>query len=139
MTLDISELTVTWQRLHVLAHDAIAPITDEESYDRAIMALDALLKEVGEDETHPLADLVEGLIHRVTAYQEAAQHVPPAAPEMQLRLLIQERGVTQQALSEATGIPQGNISNLIHGKRSFTVAHARTLGDYFGVNPGVFL
>ena len=139
MTLNLDDLTATWQHLHALAHDAIVPITDEGGYDRALAMLDALLKKVGEDESHPLADLIEGLIGRVTAYQDVAQHVPPAPADMALRLLIKERGLTQQQVAEGTGIPQGNLSKLAGGKRAFTADHARRLAGFFRVNPALFL
>lgn len=139
MTLNISEVTAAWQHLNMVAHDAIAPLRDEASYQRALSALDVLLKEVGEDEQHPLGDLAEGLMHRVMAYEAEHHPIPPAAPDMELRLLMNERSVTQVALAKATGIPQGNISKLASGKRAFTADHARKLGAYFKVNPGVFL
>ena len=139
MTLNIQQLTEAWQRVDALAHDAVAPITDEASYDRALIALDDLLKQVGEDEQHPLGDLLEGLIGRVTAYQIAAQHVPPATGDMQLRLLMDKHQLTQQKLAAATGIAQGNLSKLINGKRPFTAEHARKLGQFFQVEAGVFL
>lgn len=66
--------------------------------------LDALLAEFRENSAHPLADLVESLIQRVMAYQDRAGHVPSAAADMELRLLMNERHVTQSALAEATGI-----------------------------------
>lgn len=139
MTLNITELTQTWQHLHRLAPDAINPITDEDSHDRALVVLSDLLEQVGEDPAHPLSDLVEGLVGRVMAYQNAAEHVPPAFPEMELRLLMKERGLTQQALAAATGLHQAQISKLASGKRTFSAEHARRLGTYFGVNPAVFL
>lgn len=71
--------------------DTIAPIDTEAQYDRALAALDTLLAEVGENTAHPLADLVEGLIQRVTDYQDTAGHVLPAAADMELRLLMSER------------------------------------------------
>jgi len=137
--IDLSQLTVAWKQVHALAHDAIAPIDSETQYELALIALDTLLAAVGEDGEHPLADLVEGLIGRVTAYQDRAEHVPPASADMALRLLMKEQGVTQQTLAEATGIDQGQISRLMNGKRPFTADHVRQLAQYFRVEPGVFL
>lgn len=139
MTLNIPELTAVWQRLHNLAHEAIAPIVTENDYERALAALDDLLAQVGEDNQHPLGDLVEGLVGRVVAYQEAAQHIPPAAPDMELRLLIKENRITQQQLAAATGIGQGQISKLANGKRAFTTNHIRALSAHFEVSADRFL
>ena len=119
--------------------EAIAPINSEAQYTLSLAALDTLLAEVGENSAHPLADLVEGLISRVTAYQDTAGHVQPAAADMELRLLMNERHVTQSALAEATGIAQAQISRLMNGKRAFTAEHARRLAGYFQVGPEVFL
>ena len=63
----------------------------EAQYARSLVAPDTLLAEVGENTAHPLADLVEGLIQRVTDYQDTAGHVLPAAADMELRLLMSER------------------------------------------------
>lgn len=139
MTLNIPELTVTWKRLDAVAHDAIVPITDEAAYERALLVLEDLLAEVGEDGAHPLGDLVRGLVERVTTYQRVAGHVPRPSPAMELRLLMQERGLTQQQLARDSGIEQGQISRLLSGKRPFTLGHIRRISAALGVQPEVFL
>lgn len=139
MTLNIPELTAAWTRLDALAPGALAPITSEEAYSRALETLEALLAEVGEDAAHPLGALLRGLIERVTAYQDVAGHVPPAAPDLELRLLMRERGLTQVELARETGIDQAQISRLASGKRAFTVEHILALSRAFGVSPSVFL
>lgn len=48
-------------------------ITDEE-YERIVALLDSLIDEVGEDESHPLASLMEVLGVLVERYE--AKHVP---------------------------------------------------------------
>ena len=126
-------------RLHL---SAISPITDEASYEHAPNVLHELLTQVGEYEAHPLGALVESLTLRVTAYQDAANHIPPAAPNMELRLPVRGHALTQQALAEATGIDQGLLSKLLSGKRAkraYTAKHARRLGGHFGVAPAAFL
>lgn len=135
---NIAELTKTWLRLHDLAHDAIAPIQNDEDYDRALVMLDQLLEHIGENDQHPLADLLEGLIARVVAYQETAQHVPRPNPDMQLRLLLESKGLTQQQLAATTGITPDEISNLANGQQAFSATQAKTLADVLGVSPNVF-
>ncbi len=46
----------------------------EEEYERIVAFLDQLIDEVGEDEKHPLASLMEILGVLVEAYE--AEHVP---------------------------------------------------------------
>lgn len=51
----------------------------------------------------------------------------------QLRL---ERGLTQQGLSEETGIPIRSIQNWENGKRQINPESAKQLADYFEVDLG---
>ncbi len=57
---------------------AMAPLVfvphTEEDYDRIVALLDQLVDEVGEEERHPLASLMELLGVLVEAYE--AEHVP---------------------------------------------------------------
>ena len=46
----------------------------EEEYERIVALLDQLIDEVGEEESHPLASLMEILGVLVEAYE--AEHVP---------------------------------------------------------------
>lgn len=56
-----------------LAGSIFVPHTDEE-YGRIVALLDSLIDEVGEDESHPLASLMEVLGVLVERYE--AKHVP---------------------------------------------------------------
>lgn len=46
-------------------------MTTEEEYNRQVAMLDKLIDEVGEDETHPLASLMEILGVLIEHYEEA--------------------------------------------------------------------
>ncbi len=46
----------------------------EEQYDRLVMLLDRLVDEVGEEETHPLASLMEIIGVLIENYE--TEHVP---------------------------------------------------------------
>ena len=54
------------------------PHTAEE-YQRLVTFLDALIDEVGEEETHPLASLMEVVGVLIERYEE--DHVPELTPE----------------------------------------------------------
>lgn len=46
-------------------------IKDEAEYNRTVSMLDALVDEVGEDETHPLASLMDVLSALIENYENA--------------------------------------------------------------------
>lgn len=129
-----------FEQLHAAAPEFFMEIENDEDLARATAFLYTFDKETrtgAAAETHPLDPLANALMHRIMAYEEA--HFPPAAPDMELRVLLDVHGLTQQQLAAAVGIDQGMISKLASGKRKFSADHARKLGAYFGVNPGVFL
>lgn len=134
-----SELTQAWQALSGLAPALFIPITDDESLKAATRALENLDDEMSQSalNPHPLTDLAQTVMHRIMSYEESLW--PTASPDMELRLLMSERELTQQQLSAATGISQSVISRLSLGKRSFTAEQAKILGLFFGVNPSIFL
>ena len=133
------ELSQTFQQLQGLAPEAFTPIASEADLISATAFLQSLDREIGDTLNHPLAPLAETLMQRIMAYEAEHHPIAPAAPDMELRLLMKERGVTQQALAAATGIDQAQISKLAAGKRAFSAEHARRLGAFFGVKPGAFL
>jgi HTH-type transcriptional regulator / antitoxin HigA len=51
----------------------------EEEYQRLVAFLDALIDEVGEEETHPLASLMEVIGVLIERYEE--EHVPGLTEE----------------------------------------------------------
>lgn len=138
---NFSEAARNFEQLNAIAPEFFIEIRSEEDLKRATDFLYTFDKEVRGDpnqpKAHPLDPLASALMHRIMAYEEAL--MPPAAPDMELRVLLEVNKLTQQQLAAATGIDQGMISKLASGKRSFTADHARKLGEYFGVNPGVFL
>ena len=70
MQLDLAQIATAWSPL---AATVFVPHTEEE-YNRIGSLLDKLIDEVGEDESHPLASLMEILGVLVEHYETA--HVP---------------------------------------------------------------
>lgn len=135
------EITQVWQQLYGLAPELVMPITDKDSLERATDALRLLSREMNASglNPHPLDALSETVAQRIMAFEAEHFPIPPAAPDMELRLLLKEHNLTQQQLAAATGINQAQISKLANGKRAFTATHARKLAAYFGVSPAAFL
>lgn len=138
---NFAEATRSFEQLNAAAPEFFMEINTDEDLKRATAFLYSFDKETrGEAEKsqpHPLDPLANALMQRIMAYEES--QFPPAKPDMELRVLLEVHKLTQQQLAQATGIDQGMISKLASGKRPFTADHARKLGEYFKVNPGVFL
>lgn len=71
--IDISKAAAAWPRL---AETVFVPHTEEE-YNQIVSLLDKLIDEVGEDEGHPLASLMEILGVLIEHFENA--HVPEVA------------------------------------------------------------
>lgn len=68
--LDVQRAANAWSSL---SGDIFVPHTEAE-YNRIVALMDHLIDEVGEDESHPLASLMEVLSVLIERYE--AEHVP---------------------------------------------------------------
>lgn len=73
--LDVDKTTHAWSSL---AGAVFVPHTEEE-YRRLVALLDGLIDEVGEDESHPLASLMEIVGVLIETYEK--EHVPELIAE----------------------------------------------------------
>jgi HTH-type transcriptional regulator/antitoxin HigA len=109
----------------------------EEEYERAVALLDELIDEVGEDETHPLASLMETVGTLVEAYE--TQHFPePAAdPIATLQFLMEEHGLAAADLPELGN--EAAAAEILAGRRELLTNQIRRLSERFHVSPAVFI
>jgi HTH-type transcriptional regulator/antitoxin HigA len=73
--LDVSKTVNAWSSL---ADTVLVPHTEAE-YERLVSLLDRLVDEVGEDESHPLASLMEMVGGLIEKYED--EHVPELSSE----------------------------------------------------------
>ncbi len=73
--LDVNKTADAWSSL---AGKVFVPHTEEE-YRRLVALLDGLIDEIGEDESHPLASLIEIVGVLIEKYED--EHVPELAVE----------------------------------------------------------
>ena len=110
----------------------------EAEYQRIVKILDELVDEVGEDEEHPLVNLMEMLGVIVEAYEEI--HLPvvdtPSARES-LQFLMVEHGLTPADLPEVGS--QKVVSEILSGQRQLNVNQIKALSERFKVSPTVFI
>ena len=115
------------------------PIRNGRDYARMNALMERLLAEVGDDESHPYADLLDVVATLVGHYEDAHQPaIPSAAAHEVLRHLMDEHGLRQSDLREEIG-SQGVVSEVLAGKRALKARHAKALSKRFGVSPSVFL
>ncbi len=73
--LDVSKTAAAWSSL---AGKIYVPHSDEE-FQQLVVLLDSMIDEVGEDESHPLASLMEIVGVLIEKYED--EHVPELAIE----------------------------------------------------------
>jgi len=120
------------------AWKTLAPVLvlrDEDDYEQALELLDRLVDEIGEDEGHPLFELLDTLGTLVYAYEEAHHPAPKASAREVLRLLMEEHGLRQTDLTELGS--QGVVSEILSGRRELNVRQIRALAKRF--HPAAFV
>ena len=115
----------------------VVAVRTEGEHAQALKTLEVLLNEVGDDESHPLADVLDYLGDQVRVYEQAHIAIPNASPREVLRFLIDQHGLKQGELNDCA--PQSRISEILAGKREISKAMAKLFAARFGVPVAVFL
>lgn len=115
----------------------VTSVRTEEDYAQARATIEILLDEIGDDESHPLADVLDYLADRVAAYEEEHAPIPEADPKEVLRILMNQHGLNQADLADCA--PQGRISDILNGRRGISKEIARKLARRFDVSAALFL
>lgn len=117
--------------------DTVSVIRREADYQRAISTLDVLLDEVGNDETHVLAGLVEVLGLLIEGYENKYEKESHVTGSQALRFLMEQNNLKQSDLSDLGS--QGVVSEILRGKRKLNLRQVKLLSQRFGVSPAVFI
>ncbi len=115
----------------------VTSVRTRNEYARARATIEVLLDEIGDDESHPLAEVLDYLADQVAAYEEEHAPVPEAEPKEVLRMLMRQHGLKQDDLVDCA--PQGRISDILSGRRHISKAIAKRLGHRFHVSAALFL
>ena len=115
----------------------VTSVRTKKDYAQARATIDALLDEVGDNENHPLADVLDYLADQMKAYEDENFQIPEAEPNEVLRFLMEQHGLKQEDLGDCA--PQSRISDILSGKRSISKEIAKRLAHRFHVRADVFL
>ena len=133
MNTEIKEIAKVWP----VVRDVFTVPHNDKEYKKLVSFLDSVIDEVGEDETHPLASLMETLGSLIESYE--SQHVPELLgdPIRTLKALMKEHSLKQSDMREIGS--QGVVSEILSGKRALNSRQIKALSERFGVSPAVFI
>ena len=133
MSVTLDEISMLWP----MVDDILALPRSETQYGRLVSFLDEVVDVVGEDESHPLASLMETLGTLVETYEARNVQEIEGDPAEALRTLMAEHDLKQSDLQEVGS--QGVVSEILSGKRKLNVRQIEALAKRFKVSPGVFI
>ncbi len=111
-------------------------VRTRQEYKRAVVLLDHLLDDVGENQRHPLFGFLEVLGTMVESYESDHVELKGATGKDVLKFLMEEHGVTQSGLPEIGS--QGVVSEILHGRRELNTRQIKALSKRFSVSPAAF-
>lgn len=132
-TIKIDEIAKVWP----IAAKAVSALHSRIQYKNVVKLLDDLIDQVGENENHSLASLMETIAILIEQYEN--QHYPEsiANPVDCLKYLMKEHDLRQKDLSDIGS--QGVLSEILNGKRALNIRQIKLLSRRFGVSPSVFI
>lgn len=116
--------------------DVLSVPHSENEYQRMAALLDELLNTVGDDETHPLANLLETISTLIEVYEQQHHQVADVPAYEVLRFLMQEHTLTPNDLPEIGH--QGEVLDLLNGLSELNLSQIKHLSQRFHVSPAVF-
>ncbi|MCB0196749.1 MAG: transcriptional regulator [Anaerolineae bacterium] len=119
-----------------LSQVLIVPHTEAE-YERVVAMLDELIDTVGEDETHPLASLMEILGTLVENYETTHLPEPGSDPIVSLEIFMADHALKPADLPELGD--EATVNDILAGRQELTLSQIRVLAQRFGVSPAVFV
>ena len=132
MSVITDDIQVHWRVVR-----SLFSIRNEKEYDIAIERLNALIDEVGDNEEHPLYELLDTLGAVIHTYEEKHYPMPECSGVEMLQFLMETHQLEPSDLPEI-GAPDA-VLELLSGKRELTVKHLQALAARFHVSPTVFV
>jgi HTH-type transcriptional regulator/antitoxin HigA len=111
----------------------LASIRSESELEAAQAVVDALLREDLDDGGLTYLDALSDLM---IVYEGEHHAVPPLPPSELLAHMLEERSMSQADLARTTGLAKATVSDLVTGKRPFTVQQMHVVANVFGL-PGI--
>ena len=114
----------------------LTSISNEMELDAAQAVIDSLLREDLDDGGLAYLDALSDL---VIVYEQEHHAVAPLPPHELMAHTLGERSMSQADLARATGLAKATVSDLVSGKRPFTVKQMHAVAGVFGLPGTVFM
>jgi HTH-type transcriptional regulator / antitoxin HigA len=131
-------LGAAWAAFKRVLPVRLATIHTQADYERTVEFMNQLLKVVGDDEEHELADMLELLGQLIKDYESQHYALPNAEPSQVLRFLMEQHDLKQADLAAELGT-QSVVSETLSGRRQINARQAKALARRFGVSAAVFI
>ncbi len=119
----------------------LKPITTEEEYENTRDLLNQLIDTVGNDDSHPLASLMQyvgSLIEDFEDQDEELNRIGSAGDAVSmLKFLMDQHNLKQVDLVDVFG-SQGNVSAVLKYNREINLKHIKKLSKRFNVDATLF-
>ena len=109
----------------------------KKEYNNLVNILDSLIDEIGEDEEHELAPVMETIGKLVENYEDQNYAINESTPINALKYFMREHNLKQSDLTEIGS--QGVVSEILVGKRTLNIEQIKRLSSKFHVSPVVFI
>jgi HTH-type transcriptional regulator/antitoxin HigA len=114
----------------------LTTIRTEAELDAAQVVIDSLLREDLDDGGRAYLDALSDL---VIVYEMDHHAMAPVPPHELLGHMLEERCSSQADLVRATGLAKATVSDLVGGRRPFTVEQMNVVAKVFGLPGTVFM
>jgi HTH-type transcriptional regulator / antitoxin HigA len=136
--IDTKAITRAWQALQSSLPIPLKTIKTDKHYQSAVRLMNELLDQVGDDENHKLAVLLDTVAVLVACYEREQAVMPNGSPSDVLRFLMQQNNLKQTDLISEMG-SQSVVSAVLRGKRVVNGRQAKALAARFAVSSDLFL
>jgi HTH-type transcriptional regulator/antitoxin HigA len=111
--------------------------TNEAEYNQLVELLAEIIDIVRDDESHPLANLMDVLGVLIETYENEHIPEPTSDPISVLKYFMEEYNLRQKDLVELGS--QGVVSEILSGKRELNIRQIKALSERFKVPISVFV
>jgi HTH-type transcriptional regulator/antitoxin HigA len=111
--------------------------TNEDEYNQLVELLDEMTDIVRDNESHPLANLMDVLGVLIETYETEHVPEPTSDPISVLKYFMEEYDLKQKDLAELGS--QGVVSEILSGKRELNIRQVKALSERFKVPASIFI